>query len=89
LETPWAAACEKYIHDLLENEPGSRRIRAGAGTEFFEVASDKLHRVFAEAESFIFDFKEVEAAVLELVEVVPDGNLLTPDQALREAGDEL
>jgi hypothetical protein len=89
METPWASTCETYIHDRLENESGSRRVLEGAGTEFFAVSPETLHRVFAEAEEFVSDLKEAEAQVLELTKVEPSSDLISADEAFREVAEDL
>lgn len=89
LETDWASTCEKYIHDRLENEPESTRVIAGAGTEFFAVAPETIHRVFAEASEFVTDLKEAQAQIQEFVEVEPSTDLVPADEGYREVAEKL
>lgn len=89
IETESGPACESYIHDRLSTDPASRRVRDGAGTEFFDVSPDYVHRIFAEAREFVDQFKDLEEQVADLSKVKPKAVLKSPDETTEEIYREL
>lgn len=89
LDTEAAPTCEAYIHDRLSADPQARRVRDGAGTEFFDVAPDYLHKIFEEAKEFVEQFTDLEGRVTELAKLKPKATLRTSDEIAEEIYREL
>lgn len=89
IETDSGPTCESYIQDRLSADPAARRVRDGAGTEFFDVSPDYVHKIFAEANDFVDQFLDLEKQVDDLSKTKPKAVLKSADETTEEIYREL